>query len=193
MTRQDDMQAPGRVRPKFTYDDYLALPDDGRRHELIDGEHFVTPSAERRHQELSLRLVTAVSGFVRRNRIGVVYCAPLDVILSDTDVVEPDILYVSNERSEILGRWVHGAPDLVVEILSPSTRKVDEAIKRRLDGRVDVTQYWIVDPELEIVKVYRRADDGSFPRIAELARESADTLTTPLFPGFALSLSELFA
>jgi len=80
-----------------------------------------------------------------------------------------------------------------VEILSPSTRKVDEAIKRRLYDRVDVREYWIVDPELEIVKVHRRADDGSFPRVAELARESADTLTTPLLPGFALPLNELFA
>jgi Uma2 family endonuclease len=120
------------------------------------------------------------------------YDAPLDVILSDTDVVDPDILYVSNGRSAILGKWVHGAPDLVVEILSPFTRKVDEAIKRRLYDRVDVTEYWIVDPELEIVKVYRRGEDRGFPRVAELARASGDVLTTSLLPGFEMSLAELF-
>jgi Uma2 family endonuclease len=192
MARQDDMQ---RARPepvKFTYDDYVNFPDDGRRHELIDGEHFVTPSPDRRHQEISLRLTVALASFLREHRLGALYEAPLDVILSDTDVVEPDILYVSNERAAILGKWVHGAPDLVVEILSPSTRKVDEAIKRHLYDRVDVREYWIVDPELEIVKVYRRSEDRRFPRIAELARETADVLTTPLLPGFSLSLAELF-
>ena len=185
-----------RARPepgKFTYDDYVNFPDDGRRHELIDGEHFVTPSPDRRHQEISLRLTVAIANCLRDRPAGRLYEAPLDVILSDFDVVEPDILYVSNERSGILGKWVHGAPDLVVEILSPSTRKVDEAIKRRLYDRVDVREYWIVDPELEIVKVYRRDEGRRFPRVAELARETTDALTTPLLPGFSLSLAELFA
>ena len=192
MARQDDMQPARPERVKFTYDDYVNLPDDGRRHELIDGEHFVTPSPNRRHQELSSRLEFALGSFLREHPLGVAYHAPLDVILSNVDVVEPDILYVSNERAAILGKWVHGAPDLVIEILSPSTRKVDEATKRHLYDRVDVKEYWIVDPELEIVKVYRRGDDGGFPRVAELARESGDVLTTPLLPGFSLSLAELF-
>jgi Uma2 family endonuclease len=192
MPRQDDMQ-PARSSPvKFTYADYVNFPDDGRRHELIDGEHFVTPSPERRHQQLSGRLFAALAAYLPQNPVGEVYAAPLDVILSDSDVVQPDILYVSKERSQILGRWVHGAPDLVVEILSPATRKVDEAIKRRLYDRVNVRQYWIVDLELDSVKVYRRSDDGGFPRVAELARESDDVLSTPLLPGFRVRLAEVF-
>ena len=83
-----------------------------------------------------------------------------DVILSDSDLVQPDILYVSNERSQILGRWVHGAPDLVVEILSPATRKVDEAIKRRLYDRVNVREYWIVDPAARRIECDRAEEDG---------------------------------
>ena len=88
---------------------------------------------------------------------------------------------------------MHGAPDLVIEILSPGTRRVDEVTKRRLYERVDVREYWIVDPELEAVKVYRRQDDGSFPRVADLSREEGHSLDTPLLPGFARSLAELFA
>ncbi len=193
MARQDDMQGARPEPVKLTYDDYVNFPDDGRRHERIDGEHFVTPSADRRHQLISQRLEIALAEHLRTHPTGEMYHAPLDVILSDVDVVEPDVLYVSNERAEILGKWVHGAPDLVVEILSPSTRKVDEAIKRRLYDRVDVREYWIVDPELEIVRVFRRAEDRSFPGVAELARESGDILATPLLPGFTLPLADLFA
>jgi Uma2 family endonuclease len=117
----------------------------------------------------------------------------MDVILSDIDVVEPDLLFVSNERSQILGTWIHGAPDLVIEILSPSTRRVDEITKRRLYERVGVREYWIVDGEIEVVKIYRRQDDGSFARAQELLREEGHSLDTPLLPGFSLSLAELFA
>jgi Uma2 family endonuclease len=192
MVGQDDMH---RARPepvKFTYDDYVNFPDDGRRHELIDGEHFGTPSPDLRHQEISLRLTVALANHLRDHPVGRLYEAPLDVILSDVDVVEPDILFVSNERSAILRKWVHGAPDLVVEILSPSTRKVDEAIKRRLYDRADVKEYWIVDPELELVKVHRRAENNDFPRVAELTREAGEALTSPLLPGFTLPLAVLF-
>ena len=104
------------------------------------------------------------------------------MILSDVDVVEPDLLFVSNERRDVLGKWIHGAPDLVVEILSPGTRRTDEITKRRLYERVGVREYWIVDGEIEVVKVYRRRDDGSFPREAELSREEGQSLTTPSHP-----------
>ncbi len=186
------MQPARHPSPKLTYDDYVNFPQDGRRHELIDGEHFVTPSPVRRHQQLSLRLVLAIGTYLREHPAGELYDAPLDVILSDVDVVEPDILFVSNERAAILQDWVRGAPDLVVEILSPGTRKVDETTKRRLYDRVGVREYWIVDPELELVKIHRRAEDGSFPRVVELTRESHDRLSTPLLPGFSLDLDELF-
>ena len=185
---------PARAEPvRFTYADLLKLPDDGRRHELIEGVHLVTPAPDRRHQKISVRLLFAIESYLRAHPIGEVYTAPLDVILSDEDVVEPDLLFVSNERSAVLGKSVHGAPDLAIEILSPSTRRTDEITKRRLYDRVDVREYWIVDPEIEVVKVYRRAGDGTFPRVAEHSREAGDALTTPLLPGFSLALAELFA
>jgi Uma2 family endonuclease len=188
-----DMQTARAEPIRYTYEDYLAFPDDGRRHELIDGEHFVTPAPLRRHQELSMRLSIALGSWLREHPMGKAYAAPLDVILSDVDVVEPDLLFVSNERAEVLGKWIHGAPDLVIEILSPSTRRVDEITKRRLYERVGVSEYWIVDGEIDVVKVYRRQDDGSFPQVADLSREAGHSLTTPLLPGLSLSLAELFA
>ena len=192
MAGQDPMKAALSAPRKLTHQDYLQFPDDGLRHELIDGVHYVTPSPILRHQEISGRLEFALESFVRERGSGKVFHAPLDVILSDFDVVEPDILYVSNERAAILQDWVRGAPDLAVEILSPSTRKIDETIKQRLYDRVNVKEYWIVDPERDVVKVHRRADDRTFPRVAELARDAGDVLTTPLLPGFALPLEDVF-
>ena len=182
-----------RAEPiRYTYEDYLAFPDDGRRHELIDGEHFVTPAPVSGHQRLSVRLTVAIGSWLRDHPVGELFAAPLDVILSDIDVVQPDLLFVSNERSQILGKWIHGAPDLVIEILSPSTRRADEITKRKLYERVGVREYWIVDGEIHVVKIYRRQDDGTFPRVADLSREAGRSLDTPLLPGFSLSLAELF-
>jgi Uma2 family endonuclease len=191
MAAQDDMQATGTSPTKYTYDDYLSFPDDGRRHELIDGDHYVTPSPNLRHQEISRRLSEAIGLWLRDHAVGRIFYAPLDVILSNSDVVEPDLLYVSNEHADILQDWVRGAPDLVIEILSPGTRKVDETIKRRLYDRVGVHEYWIVDPELELVKVHRRTPDG-FPRVAELTREEAQILGSPLLAGLEIPLADLF-
>ena len=108
-------------------------------------------------------------------------------------MVEPDLLFVSSERREIVRDRVFGAPDLVVEILSPSTRRTDEIGKIRLYDRFDVREYWVVDPDIDAIKVYRRAADGSFPRVAELAAAADDVLSTPLLPGFSMGLRELFA
>ncbi len=108
-------------------------------------------------------------------------------------MVEPDLFYVETAAPvDLSGTHVHGTPTLVIEILSPGTRKTDEQAKRRLYDRAGVREYWTVDPELDVVKVYRRADDGTFPRVAELSREAGDDLATPLLPGFALPLETLF-
>ena len=147
---------PADSRLKLTYDDYLLFPDDGKRHELIDGEHYVTPSPNLRHQTIAGRLYLTIGTWLRAHPSGRVFFAPLDVIFSRFDVVEPDLLYVSNERApELLsGDYVTGAPDLVIEIGSPSTRHRDETIKRRLYERSNVTEYWIVDPDIDVIRVY---------------------------------------
>jgi len=178
---------------KFTYDDFLNFPDDGKRHEIIDGEHYVTPSPNTKHQRVSSNLLFALRLYLRQHPAGEVFAAPFDVVLSDLDVVEPDLLYISRERASIVtAQHVRGAPDLVVEILSPGTRKTDDVTKRKLYERSEVLEYWVVDPELDTIKIYRRVQEA-FPRIAELTLEQGDVLTTPLLPGFSTSLAELFA
>ena len=113
-------------------------------------------------------------------------------MISNFDVVEPDLLFVAADQSAILtDKHVRGAPALVIEILSPRTRKTDELTKRRLYERAGVREYWIVDPELDVVQVFRREVQG-LSRVADLSREAGDNLTAPLLPGLAISLPELF-
>lgn len=186
---------PTAVRPKLTYADFLLFPDDRKRHELIDGVHYVTPSPNLGHQELVGRLYLAVGNFLATRRdLGRVFVAPLDVVMSDYDVVEPDLLFVSGDQLDILTEAnVQGAPALVIEVLSPSTRRRDEGIKRKLFDEKGVREYWLVDPKGRRVSVCRRANDGSFPVVTTLDHPGDDQLTTPLLPGFSLSVSELFA
>ena len=183
---------PASSGVKLTYDDFLLFPDDGKRHELIDGEHYVTPTPILRHQAILGRLYLHIATYLKREPRGRLFFAPLDVILTRFDVVEPDLLYVSRDRcADILKDWVRGAPDLVVEVGSPSTRKRDETIKRTLYEREGVVEYWVVDPEIDVVRVYRRSGDR-FERPAELSRAAGDVLTTALLPGLELPLSEIF-
>jgi Uma2 family endonuclease len=178
---------------KLTYDDFVLFPDDGKRHELIAGEHFVTPSPSRRHQAVLQNLNRAVDAFVREHHLGWVYFAPFDVVLTPHDVVEPDLLYVSAERSAVLtDANVQGAPDLVVEVVSPASRRQDEVLKRDLYERAAVPEYWVVDPEAETVKVLRRTADERFARPLLLTLRDGDALSTPLLPGLELPLAAVF-
>lgn len=178
---------------KLTYDDFVLFPDDGKRHELIDGEHYVTPAPVRKHQAIVMNLSGLLWSYLQQHPIGRVYGAPFDVILSKHDVVEPDLLYISNERAQQIetSPWVKGAPNLIVEIGSPSTRRRDETIKRRLYERFGVEEYWIVDPEIDAIKVFRRVDER-YERISELLLENDAALTTPLLPGLEMKLAKIF-
>ncbi len=187
-----EMRVPG-VAVKLNYDDFVLFPDDGKRHELIDGEHYVTPSPNIRHQRIAGSLHGLIWTWLEAHSIGQLFFAPLDVVLSEFDVVEPDLLYLSNERAAQVLTPLHakGVPELVVEVASKRTRKRDETIKRRLYERVGVAEYWVVDPEIDAVRVYRRESDR-FARPIELSREAGDVLTTPLLPGLELSLARVF-
>jgi len=177
---------------KWTYEDFLLFPDDGKRHELIDGEHIMSPSPFTKHQRILVNLTRIMSTFLWQHRIGQMFVAPMDVVLSDTDVVEPDLLFIASEHVSIITeKHIMGVPDLVVEIISTGSRKTDEIIKRRLYEQFGVKEYWIVDPELESVKVYRRQEAG-FVRLAELSVENGGALTTPLLPGLTIPLSDIF-
>jgi Uma2 family endonuclease len=178
---------------KLTYDDFVLFPDDGKRHELIDGVHYVTPSPNTRHQEISGRLFALIWAYLDTHVIGRVFHAPWDIIFTNVDVVEPDLVFISNARAAAIITPAHarGAPDLVAEIASPGTRRRDETIKRRLYERDGVTEYWVVDPDIDVVRVYRRQGDV-FGRPIELTRENSDVLTTPLLPGLVLPLERIF-
>jgi Uma2 family endonuclease len=180
---------------RLTVDDFMLFSDDGRRHEIIDGVHYVTPSPVTRHQAILARLHLSVGAFLEVHpHLGRAFFAPFDVIFTRWDVVEPDLLVIAGDQLDILtDKNVQGAPAIVVEILSPGTRKVDESIKRRLFDRGGVREYWLIDPELDVVKVYRRGDDGTFPRVAELSREADDVLTSPVLPEWSLPLGRLLA
>ncbi len=177
---------------KFTYEDYLLFPEDGKRHELIDGDHYVTPAPRTKHQRVSGNLYRLLSTYVHQKRCGAMFAAPTDVVFSDLDVVQPDLLFISAGRASLITeKNIQGPPDLMLEILSEATRRTDEIIKRKLYDRYGVPEYWIVDPEIEIVKVYRRTDQG-YQRTAELTKEAGDVLTTPLLPSLQLPLAAIF-
>jgi Uma2 family endonuclease len=178
---------------RMTYDDLLALPDDGLRHELIDGEHYVTPAPNLKHQRVSGNFHYVLRDFLRRHPIGEVYYAPCDVVFSSINVVEPDLLFVSRERAEILtAANIQGAPDLVIEILSPSTRKLDEALKLDLYERFSVREYWLANPVPDTVRIFRRTAEDRLHLAAELSAAAGDVLATPLLPGLEIALAEIF-
>lgn len=187
------MKAPS-PRMKLTYEDFLLFPDDGKRHELIDGEHYVTPSPNTKHQTVCGNLHFLIRAWLEAHSVGRVFFAPFDIVFTQYDVVEPDLLYMSHGRAaEILtSQHVTGAPEIVVEIASKGTRKRDETIKRRLYERCGVSEYWVVDPALDVVRVYRR-HDGQFDRPIELSAEAGDVLTTPHLEGLTLELRQIFA
>lgn len=142
---------------KLTYEDYVRMPDDGQRYELIDGELHVVPAPFLSHQRSVGRLYVHIFLWVRSHG-GEVFIAPFDVILSPVNVLQPDLLFVAPQHaSRVEKRGVVGPPDLVVEVLSNSTKRRDETLKRELYERFGVSEYWIVDPEAKTVKVLRLA------------------------------------
>ena len=178
-----------KTRVRFTYEDYLNTPED-KRYELLDGELVMAPAPNIPHQNTERELAVQVIWFVKRHDLGVVFFAPTDVVLSDTDVVQPDILFVSRERARIIGHnAIYGAPDLVVEILSPSTAQRDLTFKRRLYAKHGVKEYWQVNIDERQVTVLSLGDNDY--EVAAVYG-SGETLTSPVLPGFALDIDEIF-
>ena len=188
------MPTDSSERKRLTYDDFVLFPDDGLRHEIIDGEHYVTPSPNFRHQELVGRLFFAFETLLEdRPDRGRVLLSPFDVVFSFHDVVEPDLIFLAPDQLDILtDKNIQGTPALVVEILSPSTRKRDVGIKRELYARAGVREYWGVDPIAAEVGIYCRTAEGEFPHVTTLTSAAGNTLETALLPGLAIPLRRLF-
>ena len=174
---------------KFTYQDYINTPDD-KRCELIDGELILAPAPRRDHQKVEARLGSRLHLFVDEHQLGVVYFAPRDVVLSDTYIVQPDLMFISNERMHIdTEAEVWGGPDLVVEILSPSTAARDRTVKRALYARHGVNEYWLVDADARTIAVLLLGEQGFEP---VTTYGEGDTLVSPTLPGFSILVDEVF-
>lgn len=159
---------------KYKYRDYINLSEsEDKRYELIDGELFVVPSPTPMHQDIAGNLFSALKEFVLTGGLGKVFTAPLDVVLSDEVVLQPDVIYISRDRLSIVtDRNIRGAPDLVVEVLSPSTAERDRTIKRARYLRFGVRELWIVDPEARSIEVLR-AGDTEFETVRVYSEGSA--------------------
>ncbi len=176
-------------RIKFTVKDYMSMPD-GNRCQLLDGEIVPALSPTTRHQTILGRLSIALHEWVNSSQLGRVWVAPLDVILTDHDVAQPDILFVSNGRANIVNEAnLQGAPDLVVEILSPATAQHDREYKRTLYSRHGVREYWLVDPEEDVVEVWTESETGL---VLAATYQQGDTLASPLLQGLSIPLEAIF-
>jgi len=174
---------------KFTYEDYLNAPED-KRYELLDGALVMTPAPGEPHQRVSIRLGWKLVQFVAENRLGEVYHAPFDVVLSDWDVVQPDLIFVSNARAHIITPAnIQGGPDLVVEILSPSIAERDKTFKYALYAEHGVGEYWMVDTDAKTITVLLMGERGF--AVAGIYG-AGETLESPTLGGFALTIDDVF-
>jgi len=173
----------------WTYEDYVDFPDDGKRYEILDGEVHVTPAANTRHQDIVLWIAVQLHQHVHAHGGGRVFVAPYDVVLSQTDVVEPDVLFVADaDAHRITKANLQGPPTLAVEVLSDPRH--DRVRKRHLYARFGVKEYWIVDPDGERVEVHVLAGE-QYPTPTLL--EAGTVLTTDLLPGLSIDVAELLA
>jgi len=152
----------------------------------------MSPAPSTKHQRVSSALHLIIGSFIKERRLGHLFAAPTDVVFSDISIVQPDMLFISNARASIItDKNIQGVPDLVIEILSETSRKTDEITKRKIYEMYGVCEYWIIDPELATVKVYQTTEKG-YVRTSELSAEANESLNTPVFTGLSISLSELF-
>lgn len=173
-----------------TYDDYLTLPDDGKKYEIIDGELIMSPSPGTDHQKISIRLAHILFSHVSSRKLGEVLEAPTDVVLSMTEVVQPDIVFISSERTDIITKKnIIAAPDLVIEILSESTETLDRVTKKNLYERYGVREYWIVDPAVKIIEQYI-LENKAFRFISKF--ESGQSIDVRTIEGLGVKLKDVF-
>jgi Uma2 family endonuclease len=179
------------TRVVLTYQDFAALPADRRRYELHEGELSMTAAPVPDHQHVVLELAVVLREFVNQRQLGKVFISPIDCILSDITVVEPDIVYLATDRlAAVSSRGIEGPPTLAVEILSPSTAHVDRGVKLQLYARHRVPYYWIVDLGGHAIEAY--ALRGEAYELAARA-EGSQTAALPPFPDLQLDVTTLWA
>ena len=183
--------ASATTLPQLTVEDYRELPETGPRYQLIEGDLYMAPAPNRYHQDISRNLEYILLEYLEENPIGKLYDAPFDVYLDQHNVFQPDIVFVSNARLAILtDAGAEGAPDFVVEILSPKTAKLDRINKRHVYARSGVQELWIVDPEQKRIEVYFLSKDAATP--AAVYGET-DQFESAVFPGLRFNAAKIFA
>ena len=189
MLRAEPVSQNSPAATRLTYEDYLKTPDD-ERYELLDGALIVPPAPNTAHQSVQAELGWRMARFIREGGLGHLFFAPTDVVLSRTDVVQPDLLFISSERVDIITPAnIQGAPDLIVEIRSDSTAERDESFKRQLYADCGVEEYWLVDPEAATISVLLLRENA----YAEAATYTVgQTLTSPMLDGLSINLDDLF-
>jgi Uma2 family endonuclease len=177
------------IEKRATIEDYERLPE-GAPYQLIAGELIMTPSPTPFHQSISMNLSIVLGSFIKRNKLGVLMAAPLDIYLSEEDVFQPDFIFIQADRAQGIRKdKLRIIPDLVIEVLSPSTAYYDFTRKKEMYCAHGVTEYWIVDPEAETIEIMLK--HGEIYRTEQLLHK-ADTLESPMFPGFSMKIEDVF-
>jgi Uma2 family endonuclease len=178
------------TRVRLTYEDFAALPDDGRRYELHEGELSVTPAPGTEHQDTLGNLFVIIRSHVRARGLGRIFFAPVDCILEDITVVQPDLVFVETARLSVISRrGVEGAPTLAVEVISPSTTTIDRRRKLQLYARYAVPHYWIVDPPARTIEAHQLAE-GAYREAGTLS--GATTVSLSPFSDLVLDPGEIW-
>lgn len=189
MATTPDRAPAGRI--VLTYEDYCSLPDDGLRYEILDGELEMSPSPLIDHQRISINLAVLLREHVQAEGLGEVLTAPVDVMLADTTIVVPDLVFVSRDRAGLVTRRaVEGPPELLVEILSPGSARRDRHTKAALYARLGVPFYWILDPDARTLDEYRRSEAGTYALVA--THTGPAVARTACFPALALELARVW-
>lgn len=179
-----------KVEVKYTYEDLLTTPNDGHQYEVFEGELIMTPAPNRAHQKAHATLFRILSRYISEHSLGEIYSAPFDVYLDEETVFEPDILFVSRERLHIIDEQkVNGAPDLVIEILSPTTEQRDRGFKFKRYAKEGVKEYWIADPMNKTLEVYQLTEKG-FSLVRKFA--GLDNVHSPYFNKLKFSLEDVW-
>lgn len=179
-----------KTKKRISYAEYRALPEDGNRYEVIGGELLMTAAPFLNHQRVSKNLQFLLETYIRTNNWGELFNAPVEVYLGEEEFLQPDLVCISQARLGMLrDKNIHGAPDLVVEILSPSTARYDRVLKMNAYAKHQVEHYWIIDPDARTLEAFE-LEKGAYRLIA--ARSEEETFQPSLFPNLTIALSELW-
>lgn len=175
----------------LTAADFAKLPEGPPYYQLINGDLYMSPSPRRKHQKILIKLINRIGNYLEGNNIGEAYIAPSDVAINDDNVYNPDIYFVSNaRRNQLTEQGCDGAPDLVVEVLSKSTARLDLGPKREVYAEAGVIEMWIISPSAQTIDIWRLQEDATKPAQKFTAK---DSLASPLLPGLTIDLAEVFA